>query len=110
VRLIFVCRLLMIAGACVACGAIPKPIRIYSAALPGRADGQYAVLDDSIKKQLVLMDAALQCEIDQADKKKEEDSAACKCTKSSSADWTADCKGWLGAHTPVASGAGTGSN
>ena len=86
-----------------ACSSIPPSVREYAAALPGRADGQYAVLDAPIKKQLVLMDALLPCAIDVADKKKVEESPACKCSKASSADWTADCKAWLGSHAPVAS-------
>jgi hypothetical protein len=95
------------------CAKVPKSVREYAAALPGRADGQYATLDDVIRKQLVTMDALLQCKIDVEDKKSESDSAACKCAKSSSADWTSDCRGWLGSHTPSGgsgSGSGTGSN
>jgi hypothetical protein len=86
-----------------ACKSIPPSVREYAAALPGRADGQYAVLDTPIKKQLILMDALLPCAIDVADKKKAEESPACRCSKASSADWTADCKAWLGGHAPVAS-------
>lgn len=84
-----------------ACGHVPLSIKTYAAELPARADGQYAVLDDTLKKQLVFKDAALQCAID-ADDGKEQGSAACKCTKSSSEDWVADCKGWLGEHAPQA--------
>jgi hypothetical protein len=99
----------------VACKSVPSSVREYAAALPGRADGQYAVLDTPIKKQLILMDALLPCAIDVADKKKVEESPACKCSKASSADWTADCKAWLGSHALVASppdaapGAGSGA-
>jgi hypothetical protein len=85
-----------------ACSSIPPSVREYAAALPGRADGQYAVLDAPIKKQLILMDALLPCAIDVADKKKVDESPACKCSKASSTDWTADCKAWLGSHAPVA--------
>lgn len=99
----------------VACKSVPPSVREYAAALPGRADGQYAVLDAPIKKQLILMDALLPCAIDVADKKKVEESPACKCSKASSADWTTDCKAWLGSHALVASppdaapGAGSGA-
>jgi hypothetical protein len=86
-----------------ACKSVPPSVREYAAALPARADGQYAVLDAPIKKQLILMDALLPCAIDVADKKKVDESPACKCSKASSADWTADCKAWLGSHAPVAS-------
>ena len=98
----------------VACKSVPPSVREYAAALPARADGQYAVLDTPIKKQLILMDALLPCAIDVADKKKLEESPACKCSKASSADWTADCQAWLGSHAPVvnrpdaAPGAGAG--
>ena len=51
------------------CSSIPNSVREYADALPARADGQYAVLDTAIKKQLVLMDALLPCAIDVADKK-----------------------------------------
>ena len=81
-------------------GAIPPSVREFSAELPARADGQYAVLDDPIRKQLVMKDALLGCRIDLEDKKDESDSPACRCTKSASADWKQDCKDWLGAHTP----------
>jgi hypothetical protein len=86
-----------------ACSSIPPSVREYAESLPGRADGQYAVLDVPIKKQLILMDALLPCAIDVADKKKIDESPACRCSKASSADWTADCKAWLGSHAPVAS-------
>ncbi len=84
-----------------ACSSIPISVREYAAALPGRADGQYAVLDVATKKQLILMDALLPCAIDVAGKKKAEYSLTCQCSKSSSADWAADCKAWLGSHAPV---------
>jgi len=96
------------------CSSIPNSVREYAAALPARADGQYAVLDTVIKKQLVLMDALLPCAIDVADKKAEKDSPACKCSKSISSDWAVDCKPWLGSHVPVVTGSsvgpGTGPN
>ena len=93
-----------------ACSGIPVSMREYAASLPGRADGQYAPLDAVIKKQLVVMDALLPCAIDVADKKSADESPACRCSKSSSADWTADCKPWLGSHVPGADGPRTGSN
>lgn len=82
------------------CGGVPDSVRVYAAELPARADGQYGLLDEPIRKQLVMKDSLLQCKIDLEDGKKEEDSAACQCSKSSSADWSADCKSWLGVHTP----------
>ena len=92
------------ASCLLACSGTPLSVREYAAALPARADGQYAVLDAPIKKQLILMDALLPCAIDVADKKRAEDSAACQCSKSTSADWTTDCKAWLGNHVPGAEG------
>jgi hypothetical protein len=80
--------------------SIPTSIRQYATELPARADGQYAVLDEPLRKQLVMKDSELQCRIDLADGKTEADSGACRCAKSASADWTQDCKGWLGPHTP----------
>lgn len=91
-----------------ACSSVPPSVREYAASLPGRADGQYAVLDAPIKKQLILMDALLPCAIDVADKKKVDESPACKCSKASSADWAADCKAWLGSHAPVVSAPAAG--
>ena len=85
------------------CGAsIPPAVKAYAAELPARADGQYALLDEPIRKQLVMKDALLQCEIDVAEGSTEAASGACGCAKSSSSDWASDCKGWLGAHTPAA--------
>ena len=78
-----------------ACG-VPTSIKLYAADLPSRADGQYALLDESVKKQLVLKDSELQCAIDG-----DAASAACKCS-TSAGDWLADCKAWLGSHTPTA--------
>jgi hypothetical protein len=97
-------------SAVAACSGVPMSVREYAASLPGRADGQYAPLDAVIKKQLVVMDALLPCAIDVADKKSADESPACRCSKSSSADWTADCKPWLGSHVPGADGPRTGSN
>jgi len=93
-------RVIAAAIVTIACRTIPPSIQTYASALPGRADGQYALLDDPIKKQLVTLDAMLQCDVDVFNKKHEANSAACKCAKSSSSDWIADCRGWLGAHTP----------
>lgn len=80
-------------------GGIPPSIRTYAGDLPSRADGQYASLDDLVKKQLVLKDALLQCSIDTNDGKGAE-SAACHCGQSTSENWTDDCKDWLGSHVP----------
>lgn len=82
-----------------ACGSIPLSVRTYAAGLPARADGQYALLDEPLRKQLVLNDAGLQCAIDAADDKNE-NSVACKCASSQSDDWLADCTPWLGTHAP----------
>jgi len=88
--------LLLVAG----CGSIPASVKMYAAALPARADTQYAfVSDDAVKKQLVLKDSELQCKIDIEEGQTEEKSAACQCTKSNG-DWLVDCKAWLGEHTP----------
>lgn len=105
-------RYTLIALVCAAsaCSGVPMSVREYAASLPGRADGQYGPLDGVIKKQLVLMDALLPCAIDVADKKSADESPACRCSKSSSADWTADCKAWLGSHVPGTDGPRTGSN
>ncbi len=90
--------LLVLAGGC---SGVPESVKLYAADLPARADGQYALLeDDDVRKQLVLKDAELQCKIDTADDMPEEKSAACGCAKSAG-DWRADCKGWLGNHTPA---------
>jgi hypothetical protein len=81
------------------CVSVPPSIRVLSSALPSRADGQYAFIeDDDIKKQLILKDSLFQCKIDVEDGTKE--SAACRCSEAHSADWRADCKEWLGSHTP----------
>jgi hypothetical protein len=85
-------------------GALPQTVRDYAAELPARADGQYAPLDDLVKKQLVMKDALLQCGIDVVDEKPEAESAACMCATSSSEVWTSDCKGWLGEHVPASVG------
>jgi hypothetical protein len=103
VKVINICAPVVAVSLVFACSNIPASIREYAAALPARADGQYAVLDTPIKKQLILMDALLPCAIDVADKKKIAESPACRCSKTSSADWTADCKAWLGSHVPAAS-------
>ena len=102
--------LIAFVGAVSACSGTPMSVREYAASLPARADGQYAPLDAPIKKQLVLMDALLPCAIDVADKKSADESPACRCSKSTSADWTADCKAWLGNHVPGVDGPRTGSN
>ncbi|MBX3190087.1 MAG: hypothetical protein KF819_23880 [Labilithrix sp.] len=91
---------LVVALLTASCGGIPPSVRQFATELPARADGQYALIpDDAVRKQLVMKDSALQCRIDQADGKTEVESGACKCMKSI-ADWKADCKDWLGAHTP----------
>jgi hypothetical protein len=79
---------------------IPESIKMFAADLPARADGQYAPLDVSVKKQLVETDALLQCKIDVTGGAAETASAACKCAESAG-DWLVDCKSWLGAHLPV---------
>jgi hypothetical protein len=90
------------AGVSSGCGGVPASVKLYAADLPGRADHQYAVIDDdAIKKSLVTMDAMLACKIDVEEGRREEESPACQCAKSSSPDWVTDCKGWLGTHTPV---------
>lgn len=91
---------LALAIAVVGCCKVPESVKLYAADLPARADGQYALIDDdSIKKSLVVKDAMLQCKID-VEGGSDETSPACKCAKSSSPDWTVDCKAWLGDHTP----------
>jgi hypothetical protein len=102
--------LIAVLAALAACSGTPMSVREYAASLPGRADGQYAPLDAVIKKQLILMDALLPCAIDVADKKPADESPACRCSKSSSADWAADCKSWLGSHVPGADQPRAGSN
>jgi hypothetical protein len=82
------------------CYRIPGSIRAYAAELPARADGQYAVLDEPLQKQLVMKDALLQCRIDREDGESEADSMACRCATSASLSWLDDCGGWLGEHTP----------
>jgi len=95
-------------GMAVACvlagcgGTMPESVKSYAGDLPARADGQYAPLPDPVKKQLVLKDGMLQCDIDMHAGMAEKDSAACQCAKSTSTNWTDDCKAWLGAHTPTA--------
>jgi len=91
---------LLFVGIAACGGGIPQSIREISAQLPARADGQYAGLDDSLRKQLVMKDSLLACRIDLEDKKTESESPACKCSASASADWKQDCKDWLGSHTP----------
>jgi hypothetical protein len=88
---------LLLAGGCY---RIPKSVRTFAADLPTRADGQYAVLEDPLKKQLVTKDALLQCRIDLEDGTTAADSAACRCSTSASEDWVGDCRAWLGAHAP----------
>ena len=84
------------------CGAgLPASVRQYAAELPARADGQYALLDPLIRKQLVTKDALLQCRIDLEDGHSEQDSPSCRCAESASLDWLDDCRAWLGAHTPM---------
>ena len=90
-----------LSGCCHA-GSIPESVRRFASELPARADGQYAVLDDLLRKQLVMKDAMLQYKIDLDDGKAEPDSAACNCAESASADWLGDCKPWLGSHVPIA--------
>lgn len=89
-----------IAAALVGCCKVPESVKLYAAGLPARADGQYlGIDDDSIVKSLVTKDAMLQCKIDE-EEKAGETSPGCQCAKSSSPDWTVDCKAWLGEHTP----------
>jgi hypothetical protein len=95
-RAAFVAAAVLLAG----CYRIPGSIRAYAAELPARADGQYAVLDEPLQKQLVMKDALLQCRIDREDGKSEAESMACRCATSASASWLDDCGGWLGEHTP----------
>ena len=91
---------LLLSAALGGCCKVPDSIVTYAADLPARADGQYAsITDDGVKKSLVVKDASLQCKIDAAEKPGEA-TPACQCAKSSSSDWTADCKAWLGDHTP----------
>jgi hypothetical protein len=100
--LLWYCSTFCAAGALlVGCGTVPLSIRQYASELPARADGQYGVLDDAIKKQLVMKDSLLQCRIDRYDGTKEEQSPSCKCANSAADDWLADCKTWLGTHTPA---------
>lgn len=87
-----------------ACASVPASVKLYAGGLPARADGQYAPLPDPIKKQLVTNDSLLQCEIDVEGGTAEAASPACQCSKSTG-DWTADCKAWLGAHTPAGAAA-----
>jgi hypothetical protein len=92
--------LALVAGS--GCAAkIPASVRAYAAELPARADGQYAALDDVLRKQLVMNDALLQCRIDREDGENEAASAACRCSTSVSTTWTNDCQDWLGDHTPA---------
>lgn len=82
------------------CCRVPESIRLYAAALPARADGQYAMIgDDAIMKSLIVNDAMLQCAIDE-EEDSGESSAACRCGKSNSPNWVDDCQAWLGDHTP----------
>jgi hypothetical protein len=87
------CAVLLLSSQILGCGAIPKSIRTFAAQLPSRAKGQYAVLDEPLRKQLVLKDALLQCDIDKYDGK-QEDTPACKCA-TSSGTWTDDCKPYI---------------
>lgn len=89
--------LLMVGG----CYRIPASVRTFAGELPARADGQYATLDEPVRKQLVMKDALLACRIDLEDGKKEAESAACRCSGSTSEDWVADCRDWLGSHAPA---------
>jgi hypothetical protein len=91
--------LALVLSSATGCFHVPPSIKLYAAELPARADGQYAVLDDVLKKQLVMKDALLQCAID-SDEGSQKDSAACKCAESAAEDWVADCKAWLGPHAP----------
>lgn len=97
---------LLVALAAGCSSSIPKSVRTYAAELPARADGQYAALDDVLRKQLVMNDALLQCSIDVSDGQAEAESAACRCSTSASASWLDDCRGWLGNHTPAQARAG----
>jgi hypothetical protein len=97
---------LLIALAAGCASNIPKSVRTYAAELPARADGQYAALDDLMRKQLVMNDALLQCSIDVTDGQTESESAACRCSTSASASWLDDCRAWLGNHTPAQARAG----
>jgi hypothetical protein len=91
---------LLVSGLLSACVAVPESIKRYAAELPTRADGQYAAIrDESVKKSLIVKDALLQCKIDEAEKP-DDASSACDCAKSTSPDWTTDCKAWLGNHVP----------
>jgi len=82
------------------CTKVPESVKLYAADLPARADGQYALIDDdAVKKSLILKDALLKCKIDE-EQSSGETSPACQCAKSSSTDWTSDCRAWLGDHTP----------
>lgn len=87
--------------ACCGQKQVPQSVRDYAAELPARANGQYALLDEAVMKQLVLKDSTLQCAIDVNDGTAEEASNACKCSKSASDKWTDDCKEWLGDHVPA---------
>lgn len=98
----FAVAALALGGVVLACYKTPESVRLFAAGLPERADGVYAGIDLDARKMVVLNDALLQCKIDLEDGKAESDSAACRCSRSASADWTADCKDWLGVHTPVA--------
>lgn len=81
-------------GAATACApVIPQSVRMYAADLPKRANGQYLMLDQDVRRQLVYKDATLPCAIDVADGVAERDSAACRCAW---ATVEADCAAWLG--------------
>lgn len=91
---------LVLSAALGGCYKYPEGVKTYAATLRARADGQYALIsDDAAKKSLVIQDASLQCKIDQ-DENAGDPSPACQCAKSTSWDWTTDCKAWLGDHTP----------
>jgi hypothetical protein len=90
-------KLLLLTVLLTSCSSIPPSVRTFAHELKMRGNGQYAVVDEPIRKELVMKDAGLGCKIDVEDGVAEKDSAACRCAYSASPDWAADCAEWMGA-------------
>jgi ABC-type uncharacterized transport system auxiliary subunit len=86
------------------CLRVPAVLEAYVLELPKRGDanGAYSSLEPELRGSLVLADAAAACSVDTVNDIAQESSAACRCTRSSLADWQSNCKSWLsGESTPT---------
>jgi len=85
---IFLCLALVLSS----CAVVPQSVRMYAADISGRAHGQYTLMPDEIREQLVRQDSLLQCALDRNDGL-DGVTPACQCAMGAG-EWEADCGLW----------------